>query len=63
MIVGAGVLIGTVLYVLAEPLLKLMGAQGELLELAVQYLRVYAMCAPITTIIFAVDNYLRICGK
>lgn len=51
MIVGAGVLIGTVLYVLAEPLLKLMGAQGELLELAVQYLRVYAMCAPITTII------------
>ena len=45
MIVGAGVLIGTVLYVLAEPLLKLMGAQGELLELAVQYLRVYAMCA------------------
>ena len=62
MIVGAGVLIGTVLYVLAEPLLKLMGAQGELLELAVQYLRVYAMCAPITTIIFAglmINNFIE----
>ena len=51
MIVGAGVLIGTVLYVLAEPLLKLMGAQGELLELAVQYLRVYA-CVPALLLLF-----------
>ena len=32
-------------------------------HLAVQYLRVYALCSPITTIVFAMDNYLRICGK
>lgn len=63
MIVGAGALLGAVLYMFAVPLLKLMGAEGELLELAVQYLRVYAICAPVSTIIFAVDNYLRICGK
>ncbi|HJD25830.1 MAG TPA: MATE family efflux transporter, partial [Candidatus Blautia intestinipullorum] len=63
MIVAAGVLIGAVLFLLAVPLLKLMGAEGELLKLSVQYLRVYALCAPVTTIIFAVDNYLRICGK
>lgn len=63
LIVGAGVLIGGVLYLLAVPLLRLMGAEGELLHLSVQYLQVYAICAPVTTIIFAVDNYLRICGK
>ena len=63
MIVGAGTLLGAVLYVFAVPLLKLLGAEGELLDLAVQYLRVYAVCAPVSTIIFAVDNYLRICGK
>lgn len=56
-------LIGGVLYLLAVPLLRLMGAEGELLHLSVQYLQVYAICAPVTTIIFAVDNYLRICGK
>ena len=39
-----------------------MGAQGEFAALAVQYMRVYALCSPVTTIIFAVDNYLRICG-
>lgn len=63
MIVAAGILLGSVLFFLAYPLLRLMGAQGELLEFAVQYLRVYALCAPVTTIIFAVDNYLRICGR
>lgn len=56
-------LIGGVLYLLAVPLLRLMGAEGELLHLSVQYLQVYAICAPVTTIIFAVNNYLRICGK
>ena len=28
----------------------------------VQYMRVYALCSPVTTIVFAADNYLRICG-
>lgn len=62
MIVGAGVLIGGVLFAAAPFLIRLMGAEGEFANLAVQYLRVYALCSPVTTIIFAVDNYLRICG-
>ena len=28
-----------------------------------QYIRVYALCSPVTTIVFAMDNYLRICGR
>ena len=62
MIVAAGVLIGAVMFAAAPLLIRLMGAEGDFAELAVQYLRVYALCSPVTTIIFAVDNYLRICG-
>ena len=62
MIVGSGVLIGGVLFAAAPLLIRLMGAEGEFAQLALQYLRVYALCSPVTTIIFAMDNYLRICG-
>lgn len=62
MIVAAGILIGGLLYAAAPQLIRMMGAAGEFAALAVQYLRVYALCSPLTTIIFAVDNYLRICG-
>lgn len=58
-----GVIIGGALYFLAEPILRLMGAGEQLVDAAAQYLRVYALSAPFTTIVFAVDNYLRICGK
>lgn len=62
MIVGAGVVIGGILFAAAPLLIRLMGAEGQFADFAVQYLRVYAICSPITTIIFAVDNFLRICG-
>ena len=62
MIVGTGVLIGVVLYGAAPLLIRLMGAEGEFAKLAVQYMRVYAICSPATTIVFAMDNFLRICG-
>ena len=62
MIIGAGVVIGGILFAAAPLLIRLMGAEGQFADFAVQYLRVYAICSPITTIIFAVDNFLRICG-
>ncbi len=62
MIVATGILIGGILYAAAPQLIRLMGADGEFAHLAVQYLRVYALSSPLTTIVFAVDNYLRICG-
>lgn len=58
-----GILIGAALFAIAPALMRLMGAEGELLRLSVRYLRVYALCSPLTTIVFAMDNYLRICGK
>ena len=62
LIVGAGVLVGGILFAVAPLLIRLMGAEGEFATLAVEYLRVYALCSPVTTIVFAMDNYLRICG-
>ena len=44
-------------------LISIMGAEGELLEMASWYLRIYASFLPITALFFAFDNYLRICGK
>ena len=63
LIVASSAAIGAVLFAAAPPLMALMGAEGEFAALAVQYLQVYALCSPGTTIVFAVDNYLRICGK
>ncbi len=63
MIVAAGIVVGTILYLLAPALMRLMGAEGDFAQAATQYLRVYAICSPVTTIVFAMDNFLRICGK
>ena len=57
MIIAAGVLIGGVLFTAAPALIRLMGAEGEFAALAVQYIRVYAICSPFTTIVFAMDNF------
>ena len=62
MIVATGVMIGIILFAAAPYMIRLMGAEGDFAHLAVQYMQVYAICSPVTTIIFAVDNYLRICG-
>lgn len=58
-----GLAIGTLLYCTAPWIMAVMGAEGELAELAASYLRIYALCSPVTTIAFSADNYLRICGK
>lgn len=63
MIVLTGAGMGGILYFSAPGLIRLMGAEGLLADLGAQYMRVYALTAPVTTITFAMDNYLRICGK
>ncbi len=62
MIFLAGLLSGSILYFTAPLFTRLMGAEGELAALAVRYVRVFALFSPITTIVFATDNYLRISG-
>ncbi len=62
MIFIMGVLMGGILYFAAPFFTKIMGAEGELAQMAVRYVRTYALLSPLTTIVFAMDNYLRISG-
>lgn len=62
LILIASVTMGTVMYFAAEPLSRFMGASDELLHISAKYIRVYALCSPLTTVFFAMDNYLRISG-
>ena len=59
----AGLAIGGVLFFASPLLIALMGAEGEFASQAVMYMRTYAMLSPFTTMMFASDNFLRICGK
>ena len=58
----ASVLMGCAMFFAAEPLCQMMGADDVLLRTSVRYLRTYALCSPLTTVFFAMDNYLRISG-
>lgn len=62
MIFCVSIFMGCVMFFAAEPLSRLMGAEGELLDTAVRYLRTAALCSPLAAIFFAMDNYLRISG-
>ncbi len=53
---------GLTLYFTAPFFAKLMGADGELAKMAVRYVRIFAIFSPVTTVVFATDNYLRISG-
>ena len=58
----AALVMGAVMLFAAEPLAAFMGADDTVLDTATRYIRTYAICSPITTVFFAMDNYLRICG-
>ncbi len=62
-IVGMSFLIGLVFFFLCKPMLTFMGADGIALQYSIEYIRVYAVFAPLIIVFFAIDNYLRICGK
>jgi len=63
LIIITGAVLGVVMYIFSPMLLGLMGAEGELKNLATDYVRVYAVTSPLTTMTFAMDNYLRISGR
>ena len=62
MIFITSVIMGTAMFLAAEPLCRLMGADDVLLDTSVRYLRACALCSPLSSIFFAMDNYLRISG-
>ncbi len=63
LIILSGIVTGALLFSFAPNLFRMMGADDHLIPNAVKYLRTYALFSPFTTLVFAMDNYLRICGK
>lgn len=63
LIVAVSCLVGLVGYFGGAQAVSFMGAGEDVLALAVEYMRVYAVFAPCIMIFFALDNYLRVCGK
>ena len=57
--------LGLLGYWKAEPFIRLIspGADANAIQYGVEYLRVYAVFAPLLLVFFATDNYLRVCGK
>lgn len=62
MIFLTALMMGSVMFFAAEPLCRMMGADDLLLDTSVRYLRACALCSPLSSIFFAMDNYLRISG-
>lgn len=63
LIVVLSCLIGLAGFLGAEAMLQILGADAAVAALGAEYLRVYALFAPFIMVFYAVDNYLRICGR
>ena len=62
LIVGTAIVTGVLMFTFAPTLIYLMGAEDEVAQLAIMYLRINAVMNPLTCLVFAMDNYMRICG-
>ena len=62
LIVAAGILTGTVMFLFAPQIIHAMGAEDQVATLAVTYLRIAAVMGPLANLVFAMDNFLRISG-
>lgn len=63
LIVLTGIFSGTLMYLLAPAYMRMMGADGKLLELGVRYVRCYALFSPFVPMLFSMDNFLRVAGR
>ncbi len=59
MIIGGSIITGAIIFAAAPLFIGLMGAEGDFADFAIQYLRVYALCSPFTTIDM---QWITICG-
>ena len=50
-------------FLLAHPLVGLMGADGLTEDYAVVYLQIFSLFMPLCCIYYSTDNYLRVCGR
>ena len=58
-----GAALGVAFWFATPAIMTALGATGQLAEDAIIFLRVYALGAPVSSLMFAIDNFLRICGR
>lgn len=58
-----GIFSGTLMFLIAPTYMAMMGAEGQLLEVGVRYIRVYAMFSPFVPILYSLDNFFRVAGR
>ena len=63
LIASVSTVFGLAGFMLARPLIGLMGADGLTAENAVEYLRMFSLFMPLCCIYYSTDNYLRVCGR
>jgi putative MATE family efflux protein len=56
---AAGVVVGVLLQVLAQPIVGLMGAEGTVIDPALTYLRIRALAAPAVVLVIAANGVFR----
>ena len=62
LIVLAGLATGIMMFLFAPDIIRAMGAEGRVVDLAAQYLRIATALGPLANLVFAMDNFLRISG-
>ena len=62
LIVSASILTGSLMFAFAPQIIRAMGAEEQVVALAVTYLRICAALGPLANLVFAMDNFLRISG-
>lgn len=63
LVVGVGILFAAVGFFLSKPLIYKMIRDASLAEMAAQYMQVFMIGLPFIMPLFAMDNFLRVCGK
>ena len=62
LIVLASLTTGIIMFLFAPDIIRAMGAEGRVVELAAKYLRIATALGPLANLVFAMDNFLRISG-
>ena len=62
LIVLISIFCGCLTFLFAPGIMSLMGAEANVAQLAVTYLRISAVFGPLVSLVFAMDNFLRISG-
>lgn len=62
LIVLAGFATGVIMFLFAPDIIRAMGAEGRVVDLAAKYLRIATVLGPLANLVFAMDNFLRISG-